>query len=183
MSGISVKQSAREFIASVDAFKHADMNRAVAMALNRTATGVRVDASREIRARYKVKVATVNKAFSTQRATASSLTAVVRVRGRPLSLANFSARQTKRGVTVNVKGTRKLVAHAFLRTLRTNLGEGYDVVFERVGKSRYPIKALKTVDIPGLFLIKDLNETVKRLAFARFDNELRSAVRAIAARG
>ncbi len=183
MNGLSVRQSANEFLASIDAFTRRDMNRAASMALNRTVNGMRVDASREIRARYKVKVATVNKAFSFQRATPDSLTAVVRVRGRPLSLAGFGARQTKAGVSVNVKGTRKLIRHAFIRTLRTNKGDEYDVVFVRQGKARYPIQALKTIDIPGLFILKDINDTVKRLGRARFEDELRSAVRAIQARG
>lgn len=183
MQGLSVKQSANEFLASIDSFTTRQMNQAASMALNRTMDGMRVDASREIRARYKVKVATVNKAFSFQRSTASSLTGVIRVRGRPLSLAGFDPRQTKAGVTVNVKGTRKLIRHAFIRTLSTNKGDEYDVVFIRQGSARYPITALKTIDIPGLFMLKDLNDTVKKLGRDRFENELRSAVRAIWARG
>jgi hypothetical protein len=182
MSGINVRQTAREFLATVDDLKSREMPRAISMALNRAADGVRVDASREIRTRYKIKVATVNKAFSIQRATPSRLVSMIRVRGRPLSLGGFSARQVRKGVTVNVKGTRKLITHAFVRTLRTNDDDTYEVVFMRVGKTRYPLKALKTVDIPGLFVLEDINAKVRALAFDRFETELRSAVRAITAR-
>lgn len=181
--GLNVSQTARGFIASVDALKSGQMNRAIAMALNRTADGVRVDSSREIRKRYRIKVATVNKTFSFQRATADRLVAVVQVRGRPLSLGGFDPRQTRRGVTVNVKGSRKLIAHAFLRILKTDRGDSYSVVFIRKGRSRYPIQALKTVDVPGLFVLEDINQSVRGQAFDRFESEARFAVRAILSRG
>lgn len=178
MNGISVQQTAREFLATVDDLKGRGMRRATSMALNRAADGVRVDASREIRARYKISVATVNKAITRQLATPDRLTVMVRVRGGPLSLGGFSARQVRKGVTVNVKGARKLIPHAFLRTQRAG-----ELVFMRVGKSRYPIKALKTVDIPGLFVLEDINAKVRSLVQGRFINELRAAVRAVAAQG
>lgn len=186
MNGISVKQSANEFLASVDQFSSRDLNRAVAIALNRCADGIRIDSSREIRSRYKVKASTVSKAFSIQRATASTLTAVVRVRGRPLNVMGFGARQTQQGVTVNIKGARKLIAHAFILNLQDSQGEGYQIVASRAiqgGKrvGRYPLAGVTTVDVPGLFLVKDLNEVVRESATQRFDKELRGAVQAILA--
>lgn len=180
MNGISVQQSAREFLVTVDDFKGRGMRRAISIALNRAADGVRVDASREIRARYRIKVATVNKAFSLQRATPERLTAMVRVRGRPLSLGGFSPSQVRKGVTVNVKGARKLIPHAFVRTLRTQEDDTYEVVFVRVGKTRYPLKALKSVDIPGLFVLEEINAKVRSLVQERFVDELRGAMRVVA---
>lgn len=179
MNGVNVAPTAREFIAGVEDFQKRSMRRAIAMALNKTGDGARVDASREIRARYKVKVAAVNKAFSIQKATADNPTCWVRVRGRPMSLAGFSARQTRRGVTVNVKGVRKFIPHAFIRTLTTKRGDEYEVVFIREGKARLPVKALKTVDMPGLFSLKEINQIVRSLAHDRFDKELRAAMRAV----
>lgn len=183
MNGVNVTQTARAFIAAVDDFKNARMRRAVALALNKTAEGVRVDASREIRARYKLKVATVNKAFSIQRASSGHLQAVVRVRGRPLNLGNFDARQTAKGVTVNVKGVRKLIPHAFIVRVPTKDGEGtVGVVFIRDGSprpGRLPIKALTTIDVPGVFSLKDVQAILRDLALDRFNNELRRAVLAV----
>jgi hypothetical protein len=186
MSGVNVTQSARAFLAAVDDLKKTQLNRAAAIALNRAAEGVRVDASREIRSRFKVKVSVVNKAFSIRKASADHLEAVVFVRGRPLSLGNFSPRQVRAGVTVNVKGSRKLVRHAFLKTFTSLKGDeanAYQVVFVREGNARYPLKALRTVDVPGVFSLKEVQQIVRSLALDRFDKELRAAVRAIQIRG
>lgn len=177
--GISVGQSVEQFLGDVDEFQRARVRRAISMALNRTLDGIRVDASREIRARYKLKVATVNKAFSMQRATPGSLTGIVRVRGMPLNLANFQPRQTRKGVSVNVKGTRKLIPHAFIVNVPTRDGEGtVGVVFIRedpkthAPTKRLPIRPLTSVDVPGLFMLKDLQVVVKSSGLDRFRTEL-----------
>lgn len=185
MAGVSVQQTARQFLASAEGLRNSLKTRAIVNALNRAARGVKTDASKEIRAVYRVRKAVVDKAFSEQRATAASLTAVVRVRGRPMSLANFSPRVNRRagGVSVNVKGARKVVRGAFLRTM-VGGGDGtYQVVFKREGKSRYPIKALKTVDVPGLFLLRDINEAVRRGVNERFEKEFSRLLRYYAATG
>ncbi len=177
MAGVVLEsqQTARQFLAAVSGLSEKLKTRAAVYALNRAMAGVKTDASRQVRAVYKVKKATVDKAFTGQRATPSSPVAVVRVRGRPLSLANFSPRVNKRagGVSVNVKGARKVIRGAFLRTM-VGGGDGtYQVVFIREGKGRYPIKALKTVDVPGLFLLKDIQAAVTRGARERFEKEFR----------
>lgn len=175
MIGVSVQQTAEQFLASAEGLRGALRTRALVQALNRAAGGVKTDASSEIRKTYRVKKATVDKAFRTQVATPSSLTAIVRVRGRPLSLAGFKPRTNKRGrgVSVNVKGTRKVIRGAFLRTLKTKDEEDYEIVFVRKGKARYPLKALKTVDVPGLFIMRDINAAVTRGVQGRFEKEFR----------
>lgn len=172
MIGLSVKSNARSIIAEIDGLTAGGARTAMMRALNRAAGGVRTDASREIRKTYKVKKATVDKSFSVQTATSQSLRAVVHVSGRPLSLAGFAARQTKKGVTVNVKGQRKLIRHAFIRTLKTQRGEEFDVVFIREGKSRLPIKALKTVNVTGLFTIEEIQRVIDASTTQRFEVEL-----------
>lgn len=172
MLGISVRSNAKSIIAEIDGLTHGEQRRAIARALNRAAEGVRTDASREIRGTYRVKKATVDKAFSTQRATAESLVAIVTVRGRPLSLAGFGARQTRKGVTVNVKGTRKLIPGAFIQRLKDARGDEYEVVFKREGRARYPIKALKTIDVPGVFSRDEIQRIVDAAARGRFEVEL-----------
>lgn len=183
MSGVSVQQSAGQFLASAERLRGSLKVRALVNALNRAADGVKTDASEEIRKTYRIKKRTVDKAFQTQRATGASLTAIVRVRGRPLSLAGFDPRTNTRarGVSVNVKGTRKVIRGSFLRTLRTRADEDYQVVFIREGKGRYPIKALKTVDVPGVFIMRDINAAVVTGVHQRFDKEFQRLLRYYAA--
>jgi hypothetical protein len=172
MLGIDVRSNAKAIIAEIDGLLYGGQRRAIARALNRAADGVQTDASREIRGIYKLKKATVDKAFSVKRATPDNHVAVVTVRGRPLSLAGFGARQTKKGVTVNVKGTRKLIPGAFIQRLKDARGDEYEVVFIRQGASRYPIKALKTIDVPGVFSRDEILQAVDAAAFRRFEIEL-----------
>lgn len=190
VAGVSVQQTARQFLASAEGLRGALKTRALVHSLNRAMQGVKTDASREIRATYRIKKSTVDRAFSEQRATPASLTAIVRVRGRPLSLAHFSPRVNKRagGVSVNVKGTRKVIRGAFLRTFVARAGDesggyGYNVVFIREGKARYPIKALKTVDVPGLFVMRDIHAAVRRGVQERFEKEFSRLLRHYAATG
>jgi hypothetical protein len=174
--GISVRSNAQEVIAEIDGITGGGQRKAIARALNSAGDTARIEASRAIRAAYKLKVATINGAFSFQRASTDNLAVTVQVRGYPLSLAGFSARQTKRGVTVDIKGTRKLIPGAFIQRLKTNKGDEYEVVFIRQGRARYPIKALKTVDVPGLFAKDDVQVVVDDAAYREFAVELQRQI-------
>lgn len=182
---LETQQTARQFLASLGGLNEKLKTRAMVYALNRAMRGVKTDASREIRAIYKVKKSVVDRAFTEQRATPAAPTAVIRVRGRPMSLANFSPRINRRsgGVSVNVKGQRKVIRGSFLRAMAGGESGVYQVVFIREGKSRYPIKALKTVDVPGLFMLRDINAAVQQGAHERFSKEFNRLMRLFAAGG
>src|SRR5574343_246122 len=109
---------------------------AVMRALNRTADGVKTDATREIRKSYNVTLKALQPAFSIWRATTVDLVATVSASGRPLQLIGFSARQTKTGVSVSVKrGARKVVKSALIARMQS----GHIGVFRRQGRKRLPI--------------------------------------------
>lgn len=93
--------------------------RAVARAINHTAAKVNTQAKREIRDAYKIKTTDVAKAFTLAKGNSIRLSAVITARGKPIPLLPFGARQTKKGVTVNIAGTRQLVKHAFIVTLKS----------------------------------------------------------------
>lgn len=174
--GVSVANDAAAFRASVERMKSQEMNRAIAIALNRTADGVQAEAIRRIRETHKIQAQVVRRAFVIRRAYAGRLQSMVYASGRPLNLIGFGARQTKKGVTVDVKGTRKLIPGAFIATLPNN---SYRGVFSRKGKARFPIKALTTVSVPGLFKRDIASQALAGVATDRFRRELSSAVRFI----
>lgn len=101
----------------------------VSRALNKTLTGVKTDASAEIRTIITAKKAAVDATFSIGKATPQHLSAVIVSRGKPLPLIDFGARQTVQGVSVQVKKTspRTVVSGAFIRTMRS----GHKGVFWR----------------------------------------------------
>ena len=103
---------------------------------------MRSEASKRVRARKKLKVKPVNAALSKRRPKGNDLDSMVfgiDVSGKPVSLASYPARQTKRGVTVEVnRGKRTLLEGAFLATTKS----GHRGVFLRVGDDRLPIREL-----------------------------------------
>jgi len=136
--------------------------KATASALNKTVAQAKTAMSREIRAEFMLPAAKVNQALRINRARAAggqfSLEASLespRQRGRSLNLANFAAKQTRRGVTFKVKrgGPRKLIPGAFL------INEGKTVMI-RTGKKRLPIKALQTIDVAQMFNTQRINGKV-----------------------
>lgn len=183
--GVNVSQDAAAFRASVDRFSKQDMNRATAIALNRTAEGVRAEAMRRIRGKYNVAARELSRGFTIRRAYAGKLQTMVFASGRPLNVGAFGARQTKKGVTVAIKsGARKLVPGAFFMTIGNN---GYRGVFQRKflsGKSgprwpRLPVRAVTTVDVPGLFRQEIVKESLAAIVPERFRTELTRAIRAV----
>jgi hypothetical protein len=181
-SVLSVEAAAREFVREIDLTQR-EFNKAAVMALNRTADGARVDASREIRARYQLKVATVNKAFSINKAGGDLLTVVLNVRGKPLNLGNFDPRQTAQGRLGEYQGSAKAHPARLHRAQRwVSRGDDPRDPKGRVRTKRLPIRPLTTVDIPGLFVLKTIREIVTAKARDRFNAEFASAVNAVLAR-
>lgn len=184
-NGVNVSNDAAAFRASVDRFAKQDMNRAIAIALNRTGDGVRAEAMRRIRGKYNVAARELSRGFKVRRAYAGNLRTIVEASGRALNVGAFGARQTKKGITVAIKtGSRKLIPGAFFMTIGNN---GYRGVFQRKflsGKSgkrfgRYPVRAVTTVDVPGLFRQEIVKESLAAIVPDRFRTELSRAIRAV----
>lgn len=103
--------------------------RALMRGMNKTLAGVRTDMTRAAVEVLNVKQADVRKGITLNKASLQRLSASAVSAGRPLSLAVFSARQTKKGVTVKVlkANPRKEIKHAFLGTMMS----GHQGIFWR----------------------------------------------------
>lgn len=101
----------------------------ISRAINKTLTGVKTDASAEIRSVITAKKSVVDKTFRTVRSTKTHLSALFESKGRPLPLVEYAARQTTKGVSVQVKKTesRSVIAGTFIQTMRS----GHKGVFWR----------------------------------------------------
>ena len=180
LEGVNVSNDVAAFRASVDRLKTVEMRRAAAIALNRTADGVQTEAIRMIRATHKIMRRELARGFTIRRAYQGRLEAMVYASGRPLNVIAFGARQTRKGVSIDIKGARKVISHSFIATIPNN---NYTGVFVRQGKSRFPIKAVTTVSIPGLFRRDIISNAIANVAIDRFRKELASAIRALELRG
>ena len=128
--------------------------------MNKVAAETKVESSRSIRsAGYKIKASAIKKQIAIKRANRSELKAVVTASGKPIPLIAYGARHVGSGVSVSVKGSRKIIKHAFIAEVN-----GIKGVFVRVGKghkkvikngkvvwSGLPIKQLYGPSIPAVF--------------------------------
>ena len=98
---------------------------------------------------------------------------------RPAAL--FRARQTAKGVTVQIKrsGGRKLIPHAWI-------GNGGKTVFwrgnQRTAKEQMPIFGVETIDVQQMFNTKKLNRAAVAKIVRDLPVELERAVRGALAR-
>jgi hypothetical protein len=116
-------------------------------ALNLTLTGVKTDASTEVRNVITASKKAVDATFKTSKATAASLSAKFESTGSPLPLIEYSANQTQKGVSVRVRKDRerKVLAGAFIRTMKS----GHKGVFWReYHAAKGPVKKIPYGKLP-----------------------------------
>jgi len=126
---------------------------AIMRALNRAAQSARTAATKEVRQEYHVRAKDVNKTFRTYKASRKKLAALVVSRDHKLPLDKFKfsprtrpKRPPKGGIKVAVKkdGLKNLM-HAFLVD-----APGGTMIFQRVGRPRYPIRRLMGPSVPQM---------------------------------
>ena len=95
--------------------QHKKIPQAAARAINRTASTVRTHTSREVadQGGFKPK-GIVKKNTTLKRANPRNLEARLIARGRPSNLIRFAARQTKRGVSAQPWGRRRVFPGTFI---------------------------------------------------------------------
>jgi hypothetical protein len=105
-------------------------------------TGVKTDASAAIRAVITAKKSAVDNTFKIQKAVSGNMRAVIASSGKPLALIDYSARQTAKGVSVQVRKDkpRKVIPSAFMSTM----GSGHKGVFWREWHDKTKAKLNKT---------------------------------------
>ena len=113
-------------------------------ALNDTASHIRTVASREIRDKWNIKKKDLDPFIKVEKATRAKLEAKVEMRANPIPLSKFGARQTRKGVSVEVhKGKRKILKRAFF----AQMGSGHSGVFRRKAKSRKQGKPYRSLPV------------------------------------
>lgn len=182
MISISVTADIERAIRSLTDVQRKVVPTATSRALNKTAAQAKTQAAREIRNQYNISSRVIGRHIRLHRATPATLTASVTAEGEKLPVIAFGARQTKRGVTVQIKrGERRLIRSAFLATLRS----GHRGVFARghyVGpaflrrtsrirpypKPDLPISELFTVGVPQGFSNRLVLEALDRKVREKF---------------
>lgn len=165
---VDVRSNIAAVKAQIPAARDDLVNRATVNALNRAATTVRAEASKEIRKIFNLKASAIKAKIDLRRASKGRLEAHVVASGKRISLSEFGARWNRRmpGVSVQVyrQGARKTVRGSWLMPTKS----GYVGAFRRVGRERYPIEFLTSVGFGQMFKSKQLTNALKTIAQDRF---------------
>ncbi len=108
--------------------------------INDGLAGMKTDASTEIRSVITLSKSAVDATFKTVKASVTNLSGLFASIGKPVPLIEYGARQTKTGVSVQVKrnNPRSVIVGTFIATMKT----GHKGVFWRVWheRARKPVK-------------------------------------------
>lgn len=119
----------------------------ISRSINKTLTGVKTDAAKEIAQVLNVKQATIKETMTIQKATPKILSAWFRSTGKLIPLAKFSGvRQTKMGVSVKVRKDkpRTILRHTFI----AKKGEHTGVFWRKWQGARQPVKKIAYAKLP-----------------------------------
>lgn len=189
MISIDVQFDARELRLQLDRLHDSAVDAAMARALNRTATSVRAQVSREIRTALPVSARALKKRLTIRRANRADLVATIKAgRDYDPALGNFSPRWKQKqagGATVKLKGAGRLTVLGSFTAPTKWGGVG---VYKRLTARRYPIKFLRASDagLPTLraaFLQAAADSGIQRLAVERFRTEYERELRFRATQG
>lgn len=153
------------------------MEKATSSAINRTLQMARTSATRKAREKYDVKAKDVRGSIKLKRAGGSSLDGSMISRGSPIPLVKFKVNPSKpspsrrKPVFASVKKSGGSIKSAFVAEMRS----GHAGVFERVGKSRYPIRELYGPSSPQMIgeksIMEELGKESEEIILTRLSHE------------
>lgn len=188
---LHIRTNFPEIARRLEALPEAIGNKALVRSMNTVVEKGKVQMARTISDEYRVRVSQVKHRLQIRKASASGgalrFEAVLSAsrteqKNRSMNLIHFvtsRARVTKKGKTqvafqIKRGGGRKMIPGAFV-------GNQGRTMFIRTGKSRLPIKALNTIDVPQMFNTKRINQVVRQAMLdgfnAAFARELRAVLK------
>lgn len=142
------------------------LEKALYFAKNRALNTVKTELARGVPKKYDTKQKTIR-----DRTRVNKNTGEVSVKGSPIRLFKFRVTPTsprRQLVTASVKRASKSLPHAFV----AQMSNGHIGIFERVGKSRYPIRQLYSVSAPQMAGNEEVLEGAMERASIVFDERL-----------
>lgn len=175
-------------------------DKAMAMALNKTAAKGKTEVNRAITQRYAIKASEVSNSVSVRSASAKqggqlqasiSIFGSAKKQGRSLNLIHFTERMVTmaQGRKRTKDGTQnqlrfKVIKSAGLKTILGDstlkngafIGNKGRTVFQRVGKARLPIKPVQVIGVGQMFNFRPITERVINRINREFLTEVDRAI-------
>lgn len=182
---IDISQAVKDLGNIKRSLSTSNFNTALARTINRVVMSGRTQASREIRKKYKIKKADLDKKLRTQKASRAKLNGQIITWGTPLPVKNFKPIQRKKGVSINIAGKRKTIDHAFIATMKSGYvgvfmrGKYRAQGFEYIPGGRLPITQLVTVSQGVMFANPQVMDRTRSQIDSMFGPRLEHEIKAI----
>lgn len=154
------------------------LNKTIVRSLNRTLDGMQSQTNKIVRGTVKLKLADVKLAQKKYRAYLASDYARLNLTNVPVPLFKYLSSASKKGIRVNIKGTRKIVKKGFIATMPN----GHVGIFKRVGTKRLPIEELFATSVRDVFKSDEIIADVLETARQRYEKEFSSNLKFYLAR-
>lgn len=152
--------------------------RAASRAINKTTTTVRAVSAREIQQKRNLKIGVIKKRLRVDRARPNRLFATITASGKPISIRQFGARVTRKGITVKIgRGTRRIALQKYGNKSFRNQGFAKGSVFVRQGRARLPIEKWPPVSgLPSVFLQQQVEAAMQKAARTTWTKRFREEI-------
>lgn len=170
------------------------VDQATAKAINHTMSRLRTRGSRSVRAEYNIKARDISKATKIRRASSHSLRATLSASTKPLTMARFRPRLSKRGATVAIrKGHRERIPSAFAIKKRGDkqlFARGHyhrGTMQWRKRRQRktgpdMPIQMIQTASVAGMFTPDAVSQAITAEANTRLPTRITHEIHRIVQR-
>lgn len=137
-------------------------------AMNRAARTARSEVVQSIREDYNIKASELKANIEIIKANKHRPYVLIKSKHKSIALYKFKARQLTKGTKAAIrKGGRKMYKGAFVQEMRT----GHTGVYQRKGKSKYPIKELYGPSAMQLLGTKQSLDKIEKIFIERFGIE------------
>ena len=141
------------------------VQKAMVTALNKVGAEVVTQAKRELKEATGLKAGVVAKKIKKDKARRGDEEYSIFIKSRYLNVIEFGAKQTKKGVSANVWGKRKIYKGAFIGGGRNS---GKRLVFKKRTDNPKKIRALHGASLPREFHRQDMESIFKKKIKTRF---------------
>ena len=141
------------------------VQKAMVTALNKVGAEVVTQAKKELAGATGLKQKVANKKITKDQARRGDEEYSIFIKSRYLNVIEFGAKKTKRGVSANVWGKRKIYRGAFIGSGRNS---GKQSVFKKRKDNPKKIKALHGASLPREFHRQDMESIFKKKIKTRF---------------
>ena len=170
---VKVKSNMKEALRNLGTVHKKYVQKALVTSLNKVGAEVVTQAKRELKDATGLKAGVVVKKIQKDKARRNDNTYSIFIKSRYLNVIEFRARQTKRGVSANVWGKRKIYRGAFIGGGRNS---GKRLVFKKLKDDPKRIEALHGASLPREFHRQDMEKIFNKKIKNRFPILFKRAV-------